>query len=432
MEIFLTMRKRAEFPYQMSVTPEDMPMDVVLRALDIVAESKLHQVLFKGNEPLLHPDLEMIVKGCQKRGIIPVFETSGLMPTSARKMVIEQGFHLIWRLYRTKFYSAADMAEMRENLETFMKAGNLIRLNIMVDDPDADYEFVREYLDTYTFDSVTYWVSCLTPQDKIGHAMEFYTKLSHDYLKKKVRPLLTCGIMPCSMTDAQFGLLAKIGNRFGHCTPHLGVLPSGQVCHCQEMAMLPGPNLSLFRTEQELQKYYYDVFRELQWQMDVCPQCNECDSMIGAVCTGLSMAQKAHAMLEDFEKLKKRLEEEHGELSDEDRSNLLWRMTKVCMILALYSDAIECLEELRRQHPESPNAHYYLGICYWETGRLSDGEDEFRKCARLSDNPLIALGELHRRLVLNGNTIRARLLQGEIEKETVKLKQKMEEGQPKG
>ena len=63
--------------------------------------------------------------------------------------------------------------------------------------------------------------------------------------------------------------------------------------------MLPGPNLSMFRTERELQKFYYDVFRELQWTMDVCPQCKDCISMAGGVCTGLSMAQKAHAMLAD-------------------------------------------------------------------------------------------------------------------------------------
>ena len=67
MELFLTMRKRADFPNMMTYTPEDMPMDVVLRALDIVAESKSPQVLFKGNEAFLHPELEMILKGCQKR-----------------------------------------------------------------------------------------------------------------------------------------------------------------------------------------------------------------------------------------------------------------------------------------------------------------------------------------------------------------------------
>ena len=291
MELFLTMRKRAEFPNNMSYTPEDMPMDVVLRALDIVAESKSPQVLFKGNEAFLHPELEMILKGCQKRGVIPVFETSGLMPSMAKKMVLEQSIRMIWRLYRPKFYSEADFAEMRENLDAFMKAGCIVRLSIMVDDPDADYEFVREYLDTYKFDSVTFWVSCLTPQEKIAHAMEFYTNLSRDYLKKKVRPLLSCGIMPCAMTDAQFGLLAKIGHQFGRCTPHLGVLPDGRVCHCEEMAMLPGPNLSMFRTERELQKFYYDVFRELQWTMDVCPECKQCICMTGGSCTGLSMAQ---------------------------------------------------------------------------------------------------------------------------------------------
>ncbi|MBR6058526.1 MAG: hypothetical protein IKP58_10200 [Victivallales bacterium] len=427
MEIFLTMRKRAEFPDQMSVKPEDMPMDVVLRALDIVAESKVPQVLFKGNEPLLHPELELVVKGCQKRGIIPVFETSGLMPTMAKKMVLNQNVRLIWRLFRPSFYSEADLAEMRGNLQEVMATGMPIRLNIMCDDPDADYNFVREYLDKYKFDSVFFWASCLMPQEKIGHAMEFYKNLLGDYFKKKVVPCLTCGIMPCSMTDAQYGFLAKTGNRFGRCTPHLGVLPDGHVCHCQEMAMLPGPHLSAFRTEKELQKYYYDVFRDLQWQMDVCPQCKDCMCIGGGACTGVSMAQKAHAMLENFDRLKQKLAEEHGELSEEERSDLLWKMTETCLVLALYPDAIECLEELRRQHPESPNPHFYLGVCYWETGRLSDGEDEFRKCARLSENPLIALGELHRRLVENGNTIRARLLQGEIEKEAVKLQQKMDE-----
>ncbi|MBR3652091.1 MAG: radical SAM protein, partial [Victivallales bacterium] len=165
MELFLTMRKRADFPNMMTYTPEDMPMDVVLRALDIVAESKSPQVLFKGNEAFLHPELEMILKGCQKRGVIPVFETSGLMPSMAKKMVLEQSIRMIWRLYRPKFYSEADFAEMRENLDAFMKAGCIVRLSIMVDDPDADYEFVREYLDTYKFDSVTFWVSCLTPQE---------------------------------------------------------------------------------------------------------------------------------------------------------------------------------------------------------------------------------------------------------------------------
>ena len=222
-----------------------------------------------------------------------------------------------------------------------------------------NYEFVREYLDTYKFDSVTFWVSCLTPQEKIGHAMEFYTNLSRDYLKKKVRPLLSCGIMPCAMTDAQFGLLAKIGNQFGRCTPHLGVLPDGRVCHCEEMAMLPGPNLSMyceemamlpgpnlsmFRTERELQKFYYDVFRDLQWTMDVCPECKQCICMTGGSCTGLSMAMKAHKMLEDFDKYKKRIAEEHGELSEDERMDLLWQMTKVCLILALYTDAIEWLD----------------------------------------------------------------------------------------
>jgi len=60
MELFLTNRKRADLPFQMDFQPEDMPLAVVQRALDVCATASDIPVLLTGNEPFLHPDLEDI------------------------------------------------------------------------------------------------------------------------------------------------------------------------------------------------------------------------------------------------------------------------------------------------------------------------------------------------------------------------------------
>jgi len=423
MELYLTMRRRADFPFNMDCTPEDMPVDVALRALDVAAASKSPQILLRGNEPLLHPDLEMVLKGFRKRGIIPVIETSGLMPSMAKRLIREYHCRLIWRLYRPSLYSPEDLEEMKANLKEFSDGTITVRLVVMVDDMSADYGFVREYLDNYEFEANLWRFSCLHDQADFSPVMALISDLMREYIGKNLVPALACGVMPCAMTDAQFGFMAKVGGKYARCIPHLGVLPDGRVCHCQAMRMLPGPHISTFKNEGELHQYYIDVFISLQWQLSFCPECNGCPCLSAGLCTGVSMAKKAHGMLAKYEELKAKLAAEQCELSDEARMKLLWEMSEVCMILGLYPDAIECLEEIRRQAPENGKCHFYLGVCYWETGSLAEGEDEFRKCARLSDNPLPALNELFNRFVKNGNTIRARLLQGEIEKEELKLRE---------
>ena len=126
------------------------------------------------------------------------------------------------------------------------------------------------------------------------------------------------------------------------------------------------------------------------------------------------MAAKAQLTLKHYEELKKLLENEESD--PEKRKLQLWRMTYMSMKIAFYADAVECLEELRRHDPGDDKVHYWLGCTYWECNRLTEAEDEFRKCARLTKDPRAPLAELHRRLVKNGNAIRARLLYEEIKR----------------
>ncbi|HQC53741.1 MAG TPA: hypothetical protein PLE92_11440, partial [Lentisphaeria bacterium] len=61
MELYLTNRQRAAFPDSMALSPEDMPVNVAIKALDLAASSKSGMVVLKGNEPAIYPDLDALL-----------------------------------------------------------------------------------------------------------------------------------------------------------------------------------------------------------------------------------------------------------------------------------------------------------------------------------------------------------------------------------
>lgn len=408
MELFLTSRKRAELPFQQDVQPEDMPLAVVQRALDICATAPDIPVLLTGNEPLLHPDLEDVFTAIRKRKLNGITEVSGLMPDSAKKLLLEHPCTLFWRLYRPELLAPGDLAEIRVNLKELRDARMPMQFLLLADDLEASYDFALEWLEEFQVRSLLVHMSCSAPIQQRLKLAAWCADQATELLKRGHTLSLDCGAMPCLFSDEHFGRLAKINFTRYPCTPHLTVLPNGHLTHCLPMAMLPGPPVTAFKTHADALKFYYDVFRDLQLDNSEHPACQPCLSCHAGLCTGLNMAAKAKLTIKHYEEMKKLLEKEESDL--EERKKHLWVMTGTTMKLAFFADAVECLEELRRHDPGDDKAHYWLGCAYWECNRLTEAEDEFRKCARLAKDPRVPLAELHRRLVKNGNAIRARLL----------------------
>lgn len=414
MELYLTSRQRADLPFNLKVEPEDMPMAVVQRALDICATAPDIPVLLMGNEALLHPDLEDIFTAVRKRKLNAIVEVSGLMPDSARKLLLEHPSTLFWRLYRPELLAAADLAEIRVNLKELTEARVPIQFLLMVDDLEASYDFALEWLEEFQVRSLLVHMSCTEPIPKRLRMTAWCAEKAIELLKRGHTMSLDCGVMPCLFSDEAFGRLAKINFTRYPCTPHLTVMPDGHLTHCLAMAMLPGPPVTAFKNHADALKFYYDVFRDLQLDNADHPACRSCLSCHAGLCTGLNMAAKARLTLNQYENLKQLLEKEENDLAE--RKKQLWAMAAAAVKIAFYADAVECLEELRRHDPGDDKVHYWLGCAYWECNRLTEAEDEFRKCARLAKDPRVALAELHRRLVNNGNTIRARLLLEEFKR----------------
>ena len=230
MELFLTSRKRADLPFQQDVLPEDMSLAVVQRALDIGATAPDIPVLLTGNEPLLHPDLEDVFTAIRKRKLNCITEVSGLMPDSAKKLLLEHPCTLFWRLYRPELLAPGDLAEIRVNLKELRDARVPIQFLLMADDLDASYDFALKWLEEFQVRSLLVHMSCSAPIPQRVKLAAWCADQAVALLKRGHTLSLDCGAMPCLFSDEQFGLHALKQIRFAglpsysnqkYCTIHV-------------------------------------------------------------------------------------------------------------------------------------------------------------------------------------------------------------------
>ena len=416
MELFLTSRKRCDFPFIQLSDPVDLPISIVNIALGLAEEDKKRPLVLVGNEPALHPDLEQILTQCEKHSIQPVLETNGLFSDSAKQLIIKKRPIISWRIYRPELYSKEDMEEAAKTLQDLLDARLQVQFVLYMDDPNADYSFIEKRLDIFENCLLLLRTNCMFSISDMQKLVKNNAEMVKNLALGGKDIVFDCHFMPCAFEDATFGMIYKLGIQRVGCSPHLLVMPNGHFAHCRFMTIVQGPLVSTFKSHAQLIKYYYDVFRQMQVTVPENTPCFNCISRKASLCTGFNMATKATALLQEKEKLIPLFEQEEYAEGDKHLA-LLWRMASIGVKLGFHNDVIECLEEVRRLTPEDPKVHYWLACSYWEVERRSDAEEEFRKCSRLTpSNPIAALAELHKRFVENGNTIRAHMLAEEIKK----------------
>lgn len=415
MELFLTSRKRCDFPFNQDFEPIDMPVSTVNIALGMAEEEKKKPIHLLGNEPALHPELEQILSQCQKHGIATVMETCGLFSDAAKQTILTHRPILAWRIFRPECYTQETLEESRQNLNEFLKARLQIQFILIMDDPNADYSFIETYLDIFEHCLLLLRTNCMLSINEMKTLIKNHAELIKKLTLGGKDIVFDCHFLPCTFDDATFGMIHKLGLHMVGCSPHLMVMPNGQMAHCRPMSIVPGPHITSFKSQDRLLKYYYDVFRQMQVSVHENAPCSRCFTRHVNLCTGFNMAAKATELLKAREQLKPLFD--NDEYAEGDKHmKLLWDMATIAIRLGFHNDVVECLEEMRRLNPQDPKVHFWLAASYWELDRKGDAEEEYRKSSRLSSNPIPALVELHRRFLDNGNTIRAHMLMEEIKK----------------
>lgn len=425
MEIFVTSRKRRDLPFNIDLSPVDMPISVLNTALGIADDNKEDMVKLIGNEPGLHPELEKIFAQIAKHNLKHVgIETTGLLPESSIDVIIASKAMVLFKLYRPVLYSEEELQEVRASLKHFAEAGVPVQVQVMIDDVNGDYTYLEEFLKESRCGSILFRLDCMMNLPENKSLLNSLVQIGKNIMINGGLVRFSCGAVSCMYDDATFGLMMKLGMNREACTPHFLFMPDGNMAHCVSMIKVPGPAASSFKSFEELNEYYYAVFADMQNNVPDNTSCANCVTRRLNMCTGPVMAVKANTYLAIIKDVKEKMTNPDEPNSPEHKDNM-WRLAIASARLGYHADAVECLEELRRLEPENPTVHYWLAESYWEVDRRTEAEDEYRKCSRLAtDNPVEPLLVLYRRLNKAGKAIRSRMLLEEIKKMVAQLNEK--------
>ncbi len=417
MELYLTNRKRNDFPDNHDLSPEDMPMSVVINTIELAQGANNTSISLVGNEPVLYPDLAKVFEQASKHNIRCVLETSGLMPESAKRLIIEKKPLVCWKLYREKFYSKEDKAEIQQNITALIEAGIEISIRLYVDDTRDDYSFAVNFVNSIPESIFIVRVTCVEHFDDVRPFMHKNFEWIVNLRFSGHNVIMDCFFAPCEFEHDMLGAAFRYGVRTVECNPKIIILPDGTLAYCRNLMNHNDAKLAQFKSVNDIIKYLVNKYFNANNMLPNTSPCYACITRGIHRCDGIPIYKKFTEAEFALDAFKKHLEADDGKNDDEETHfKKVWNLGCLSQVVNKNADAIECFEENRRLNPENPEIHFRLACAYWDVGRRNDAEDEFRKASRLSEKPVDSLLELYRRLVDNGNSIRARMLLEEIKK----------------
>jgi len=206
-------------------------------------------------------------------------------------------------------------------------------------------------------------------------------------MRRRIHVTLDCGIPPCAFSDADFGLISKLGVSRDKCLPRPGVLPDLRLYHCHQMVRYASGNLRRHRFITEAMDWLYRRNSEAQWDLRFFPHCDECDCIPAETCMGECIVVKKDRLLARIDELKPVVEKEENLDALIEIGTLYWEMREV-------ANAKECLTEARRVDPGNGDVHLLLAQLLRHTREWTESEEEFQKASRLLPDGRRALLEL--------------------------------------
>jgi len=402
MDAFITYRKVVDFPDAVEGAPTDMTPQDFSRLVDFLVGNRIGTCLVRGNEATLHPRFADLIRLAQKKKVVPVVETCGLLPPEAAALLQDQQIPVFCRTYRPDFYADAQWREMAETCGRLNRNWpNRVTLCVVIDDPARDFDYVPDLVRSVAAGTVRLQVLFPADLERLRDFAEKLTPRLVELVKGGVRIGLGCGLPPCAFSDSDFGELGKLGVTPEKCLPRPGVLPDLRLYHCRQLIGDAGGSLRRFKRRSDAMDYFFLRYGDLQRDLTDFQHCIPCPSQRVGACIGECMVAKGAAALRGIAALREVAEKEDG-------PDALMRLGVLHANLQQWAEASECLTEARRVAPESGEIHLLLARVMARTGRLGPAEEEYEKAARLLPDRSLVLLEYGRMLEGCGKTSKAR------------------------
>ncbi len=258
-------------------------------------------VNFLGGEPTLFSKINAALDLAEKYKIEVVLGTNGIFDINKINInspaIVTFGIHLA----PYSEYSHQELETLYFNIKTIRKIPKRIGFRFNITSVNASYNYLIDACDRLDIRDVE--LSTIFPsisgknkyikKSDLKNFSPYILKLTKDLLKHNVQVFFSSPLPLCLFSRKERNFLTKNIKLHGVCsvgknyaiTPNLTVLP------CSALAV-EGPSLETFKNEEEIFDYYKDFIDKLKWEIDLFPECKNCDFKKKKECQGSCLIYK--------------------------------------------------------------------------------------------------------------------------------------------
>ena len=198
-------------------------------------------------------------------------------------------------------YSPQELEILYSNIKTIRKIPKQIGFRFNITSVDVSYDYLINACDRLNIRNVELSTIFPSISGKNQHIKKtdlknfspYILRLIKDLSKHNVRVFFSSPLPLCIFSEKERSFLTKNSNLHGVCgsgkdyaiTPDLTVLP------CSALA-IKGPCLKTFKSRKEIFDYYKDFINKLKWEIDLFPECKDCDFRKRKECQGSCLIYK--------------------------------------------------------------------------------------------------------------------------------------------
>ncbi len=273
-------------------------VDDLRSVLAFLKRSRVRSVRLLGGEPLLHPDLGLILAEIASDDAfdhVSIF-TGGVFEPDKIECLANDKISLVVNTNLPKDYASKSYRQLISNLETMADTGVKFALGFNIYEEDGHWSPLVTLGAELGVDTLRICIACPTVAgDTLFLGLEQQRKLGpHLYsliaqcAEKQIDVLFDCVVPPCIFTDAQWGSICRMFPKIEHgasvCSPCLDIDPDLRVYRCFAIRE-PSVALDAFDNTAELNDFFCNQVDAFKWYA-TRTECSDCTHRLARICQG--------------------------------------------------------------------------------------------------------------------------------------------------
>ncbi|MDP2922508.1 MAG: radical SAM protein [Candidatus Omnitrophota bacterium] len=269
-------------------------MEEVLR---YCRKDNVRVILLHGGEPMMHSEIESIIKLIRKNKIGLVLFTNGIFDQSLLKIFSKKDIPncLVNYNHPAYFLKTGDWELVNRNIKKMCELGYGLALGYNLFEKKPDYKFFIDAIKRFRIKKIRFDLAkpSLCSENKYVSLKDFFNsagivaKFLKDCLNAGAWPQLDCAWPICFTSRKEFDFMRKfIFNPRAVCSTLLDILPGLTISTCPCSVTKQDIKLSEFESLSQAKAFFVEMEDSFRWRYYATEMCKGCIFWVHRVCEG--------------------------------------------------------------------------------------------------------------------------------------------------